>query len=255
MVNNYLYAAFTPDPGFTPPTDRPDEYSRALEEHRLPHRRTVDQRVGAVADPILHKSRTTDFDAMSDAELRDAFEEQLKNHIYMWEIHGWINLSLLPATALSEFYNAEIQPADPNEAWQLLQGYKTKSVDAGTGLWQLSRTVKPSPALSKVFELDPSGIPAALEASDEGKAFLERVAHVSGRVRLAQRRHLRARRRHLARGPDHSAEHHSGLYAAGRGAQSGAARWCEPAERREELAARRARSSLPIPRSSAASTS
>ena len=29
-----------------------------------------------------------------------------------------------------DFYNAEIQPEDPNEGWQLLQGYRTKSVDA-----------------------------------------------------------------------------------------------------------------------------
>ena len=28
-----------------------------------------------------------------------------------------------------EFYNAEMQPDDPNEAWQLLQGYPTKSVE------------------------------------------------------------------------------------------------------------------------------
>ena len=81
----------------------------------------------------------------------------------------------MPATALTEFYNAEIQPADPNEGWQLLQGYKTKSVDAGSGLWRLSRAVKASPVLAKVFELDPSGIPAALEGSDEGKAFLDEL--------------------------------------------------------------------------------
>jgi pyruvate,water dikinase len=121
---------------------------------------------------MLQKARTTDFDSMSDAELRQVFEEQIKNHVYMWEIHGWINLTLIPATALSDFYNAEIQPEDRNEAWQLLQGYKTKSIDAGSGLWRLSRTVKNSPTLSKVFELDPSAIPAALESSDEGKAFL-----------------------------------------------------------------------------------
>jgi rifampicin phosphotransferase len=173
MVNNYLYAAFTPDPSFTPPTTDPDEYSRALEEvaFRTGERWTNEWEPSLI--PILHKLRTTDFDAMTDAELRDAFEEQIKNHIYMWEIHGWINLSLLPATALTEFYNAEIQPADRNEAWQLLQGYKTKSIDAGSGLFRLSRSVKTSPVLSKVFELDPSAIPAALEASDEGKALLE----------------------------------------------------------------------------------
>jgi phosphohistidine swiveling domain-containing protein len=175
MVNNYLYAAFTPDPTFTPPTTDPDEYSRALEEvaFRTGERWTNEWEPSLI--PILRKLRTSDFDAMSDAELREAFEEHIKNHIYMWEIHGWINLSLLPATALTEFYNAEVQPADPNEAWQLLQGYQTKSIDAGSGLFRLSRKVNASPVLSKAFELDPSAIPEALDASDEGKAFLQEL--------------------------------------------------------------------------------
>jgi pyruvate,water dikinase len=175
MVNNYLYAAFTPDAAFTPPTTDPTEYERALEQIAfLTGERWTNEWEPAL-EVILQKARTTDFDAMSDAELRAAFEEQLKNHVYTWEIHGWINLSLLPATALSDFYNAEIQPSDRNEAWQLLQGYKTKSVDAGSGLWKLSRTVRDSPALSKTFELDPGAIPAALETSDEGRALLEQL--------------------------------------------------------------------------------
>ncbi|MBV9580712.1 MAG: hypothetical protein JO057_19195, partial [Chloroflexi bacterium] len=175
MVNNYLYASFTPDPDFTPPTTDLAEYTQSLETiaFRTGERWTNEWEPSLI--PILHTLRTTDFDAMSDAELRDALEEQLKNHVYMWEIHGWINLSLIPATALTEFYNAEIQPADRNEAWQLLQGYNTKSVDAGSGLWKLSRVVKESPVLSKAFELDPDSIPAALAASPEGNALLERL--------------------------------------------------------------------------------
>jgi phosphohistidine swiveling domain-containing protein len=125
---------------------------------------------------MLQKARTTDFDALSDAELRAAFEEQLKNLVYMWEIHGWINLSLVPATAVTDFYNEVLQPDDKNEAWQILQGYKTKSVDAGAGLWRLSRIVKDSPALGKIFaELEPAAIVPALEQSDEGKAFVQQL--------------------------------------------------------------------------------
>jgi pyruvate,water dikinase len=173
MINNYLYAAFTPDAEFTPPTTDLAEYTEALEKiaFRTGERWTNEWEPSLI--PMLQKARTTDWDAMSDEELRQAFEEQLKDHVYMWEIHGWINLSLIPATALVDFYNAEIQPADRNEAWQLLQGYKTKSVDAGSGLWRLSRIVKANPELSKVFELDPSAIPPALETSDEGRALLE----------------------------------------------------------------------------------
>jgi len=175
MVNNYLFAAFTPDAAFTPPTTDLAEYTKALETvaFRTGERWTNEWEPSLV--PMLERARTTNWDAMSDEELKQAFEEQIKDHVYMWEIHGWINLSLIPATALVDFYNAEIEPEDRNEAWQLLQGYKTKSVDAGSGLWRLSRIVKASPELSKVFELDPSAIPAALETSDAGKDLMAQL--------------------------------------------------------------------------------
>ena len=88
MVNNYLYAAFAPDATFTPPTTDPDEYSRALEEvaFRTGERWTNEWEPSLV--PMLREARTTDFNALSDAELRDAFEKQIENHVYMWEIHG-----------------------------------------------------------------------------------------------------------------------------------------------------------------------
>ena len=173
MVNNYLYAAFSPDADYTPPAHDLAEYTRQLEgfAFKIGERWTNEWEPALI--PILQKARTADYDAMTDAEIQAALEESLKNQVYMWTIHGWINLSLVPATALTDFYNAEIQPADPNVAWQLLQGYRTKSVEASTGLWRLSRMVKQSPTLSRVFEeLDPNMIVSTLEGSQEGKAFL-----------------------------------------------------------------------------------
>jgi phosphohistidine swiveling domain-containing protein len=176
MVNSYMYGAFTPDDDFTPPTRDLAEYSSELERiaFGIGERWTNEWEPSLI--PILEKTRTTDFDALTDAQLIEAFDEQIKHMVYMWEIHGWINLTLVPATALIDFYNAEMQPADRNEAWQLLQGYKTKSVEASSGLWQLSRIVKASPLLSKLFEdLDPGRIVGALEDTDEGRAFLVRL--------------------------------------------------------------------------------
>jgi pyruvate,water dikinase len=42
-------------------------------------------------------------------------------------------------------------------------------------LWKLSRTVRNSPALLKIFELDPGAISAALATSDEGTALLQQL--------------------------------------------------------------------------------
>jgi hypothetical protein len=173
MVNNYFYGSFTPDESYTPPTRDLDEYSRQLERFafKIGERWATEWEPALI--PMLRKARSTNYDAMSDQELQAAFEEYLRNLVYMWTIHGWLNLSLVPATALTDFYNEEIQPADSNEAWQLLQGYPTKSVEAGAGLWQLSRTVRNSPTLSELFEaLDPRTMFEALQESEEGKAFL-----------------------------------------------------------------------------------
>jgi rifampicin phosphotransferase len=172
MINNYFYAAFAPDEHFTPRSASIEAYVKELE--RLAFgigARWVNEWEPSLM-PILEKARTTDYLAMSDEQLSAALEEQLENLVYYWTIHGWINLSLVPATALTDFYNQEVQPDDPNEAWQLMQGHRTKSVEAGKGLWRLSRIVQASPALTRLFELEPDAIMSELERSEEGKSFL-----------------------------------------------------------------------------------
>src|SRR5438270_10564890 len=88
MVNNYMYGSFTPDADFTAPTLDLAEYSRQLEHiaFGIGERWTNDWEPSLI--PLLEKARTTDFDALGDAQLVAAFDEQLKNIVYMWEIHG-----------------------------------------------------------------------------------------------------------------------------------------------------------------------
>ena len=92
----------------------------------------------------------------------------------MWYIHGHINFALISGAALSDFYDEVMQPDDPTEAYQILQGYHTRPVDAAHGLWDLSRKVKAQPdALSQLFaEHKPKELVAKLGESDEGRAFL-----------------------------------------------------------------------------------
>jgi rifampicin phosphotransferase len=173
MFGNYLYARFVPDPTFTPPTQDVDEYTCELDRVAAGVGERWVREWEPSLLPILERARTADYASMTDQQLAAAFEEHLANQVYFWTIHGWINLSLVPATALMEFYRDEIEPADPNEGWQLTQGYRTRSVDASNGLWRLSRLVKASPALSKVFEqVEPAAMLAALEGSADGQTFL-----------------------------------------------------------------------------------
>jgi rifampicin phosphotransferase len=173
MINNYFYAAFTEDKSFTPPTTNIDEYSKNLDRIAagIGERWKTEWEPSLL--PILEWARRTDWRSMNDQQLLEALEQWRKHLVYVWTIHGWINLSLVPATSLTDFYNQEVKPEDPNEGWQLIQGYRTKSVEAGEGLWNLSRRVKDSAELSRIFEgMEPAQIMAALGQSADGQRFL-----------------------------------------------------------------------------------
>ncbi len=174
MVNNYFYAAFAEDPTFTPPTTDLEEYTKSLDKIAAGIGERWKNEWEPSMMPIVDWGRKTDFRSMSDQQLLEALDKWREHLVYVWTIHGWINLSLVPATALTDFYNAEMQPDDPNEGWQLIQGYRTKSVEASEGLWKLSRQVKSSQELSKLFEsLDPAELMPALEKSSDGQRFLQ----------------------------------------------------------------------------------
>ena len=59
--------------------------------------------------PIL-TGRHTDFRSMTPEQQLAALDEWDRHLVYFWTIHGWINLSLVPATALTEFCHAELPP-------------------------------------------------------------------------------------------------------------------------------------------------
>jgi pyruvate,water dikinase len=176
LVNHYFYAAFVTDHSSIPSATNPDEYSRTLEWLAFGvGERWVNEWEPAVA-AMQTRLRGIDFDAMSDSQLEVALDERLDEQVFQYTIHGWINLALLPATALTDFYSQEIAPDDPNEGWHLTQGYENKSVDASKELWRISRRVIASPMLLNVFEkVEPRAIVATLETSDEGQAFLREM--------------------------------------------------------------------------------
>jgi phosphohistidine swiveling domain-containing protein len=175
IINNYFYSSFTPD--YTGITETPEElkskYERMLSADAM-HigERWVNEWEPSLI-PILERARKTDYSQLTDADLLAALEEQLQNLVYYWTIHGWINLVLVPSNALTDFYNENFTPEDSTESYELMQGYRTKSVEAAKGLWPLSRTVLANPDLKAVFEnADPKDMEATLLASEEGRAFL-----------------------------------------------------------------------------------
>ena len=127
--------------------------------------------------PGLEKTRTQDYKAMNDAELMAAFDESYEQFIERYVVHGKINFNLIAASRFADFYNEAFSPEDQTEPYEVLQGFPTKSLDAGRGLWRLSRTITSSPELKKTFEeTETRDLPSKLEESSEGKQFLAEFA-------------------------------------------------------------------------------
>lgn len=173
VANGYFYLGFNPHHDGEVIADRMTRYPGFIEK-TVP---LVGHRWNAEWFPVIKSrneaERDRDYDAMSDEEVFARYFDMLRWMEELWYIHGHINFALIPGTELSDFYNEVMQPTDPTESYQILQGYHTKPVDAAHGLWDLSRKVKASPDLSKAFaENKPRALMPVLQGSDAGCAFL-----------------------------------------------------------------------------------
>jgi pyruvate,water dikinase len=91
---------------------------------------------------------------------------------YQWWIHGHVNFVLLSSSAFCDLYDKVMEPEEPTEAYRMLQGFPTTSVDAAKGLWRLSRVALASPALKELFETKQGEeLLAAFDESEEGRDF------------------------------------------------------------------------------------
>jgi phosphohistidine swiveling domain-containing protein len=172
-INNYFYLSFHPHPDPAEIDDRMTRYPGMI-ERTVP---LIGKRWANEWFPLIRErneaERHVDYDAMSDELLFARYHEMTRWMEQMWYIHGHINFALISGAALSDFYDEVMQPDDPTEAYQILQGYHTRPVDAAHGLWDLSRKVKASPTLSRLFaDHKPKELAAKLDESEEGRAFL-----------------------------------------------------------------------------------
>jgi rifampicin phosphotransferase len=102
--------------------------------------------------PGLNEARSLDYASLDDARLIEAFRKQLDDSAYRWWIHGKLNFVLVPASEFVAFYNEQFHPESPVEAYEVLQGFETLSLQQGRGLWHLSRIVKADAGLQALFE-------------------------------------------------------------------------------------------------------
>jgi rifampicin phosphotransferase len=175
-INHYFYMAFHPHPDPAVVEDRMSRYLGMVDQ-TVP---LVGKRWRQEWFPLIRErneaERDVDYSAMSDEELFARYHEMTRWMEQMWYIHGHVNFALISGAALSDFYDEVMQPDDPTEAYQILQGYHTRPVDAAHGLWRLSRIARNSPELTRIFdEHHPRDLKRALEQSDEGREFLAQL--------------------------------------------------------------------------------
>jgi pyruvate,water dikinase len=171
-INHYFYMAFHPIPDEAELADRMTRYHDKLATMVPGVGKTWEEEWKPAVRARNEGERTADYSGLSDEELIAKLDEYTDEMRHQWWIHGHINFVLLSSSAFCDLYDEIMQPEIPTEAYETLQGFHTRSVDASRGLWALSRTVKNSPALRQLFTTkEPKDVLAALDESEEGRAF------------------------------------------------------------------------------------
>jgi phosphohistidine swiveling domain-containing protein len=174
-INTYFYQALVP---FTTDHDEMEAIGKRSEQ-------TIGAAIGRLPDawqneylPEIQRY-IADWDAF---DLRGASLPQLMEHLdtsvervtRLMEMHFQIAIPMLLAMSLyDELYADLFGGEDKFAAYQLLQGFPNKSVEAGHELWKLSRRAVASDTVRRVLEEESTAdVIPALQQSDEGCAFL-----------------------------------------------------------------------------------
>jgi pyruvate,water dikinase len=175
-INHYVYVSFHPVDDQAEIADRLSRYQETLAEKVPKVGKLWDEEWKPVVIAKNTPAKTADYSGLSDAEMVKKLEEFTEHMTYQWWIHGHINFVLLSSSAFCDMYDEEMQPEESTEAYQVLQGFHTRSVDVSRAMWALSRVVKSSPTLSKLFAEKPSNeIVAELDKSEDGRVFHEQL--------------------------------------------------------------------------------
>ena len=135
VINRYGFLAITPfDLGSETTDDRVARYQGTL-GRILPRMGELwEQEWLPSMLPGLEEARNRDYGALSDQMLLDTLDEMRREFTERYVVHGRINFVLVSASTFADFYNDVFAPEDPTEPYSLLQGFPTKSVEAGRGL-------------------------------------------------------------------------------------------------------------------------
>ena len=118
-----------------------------------------------------------DLQAASATELVAHLDETLDRLTRLWDIHFLVAFPFMLAPSLfDDMYEDVFGKETAFDAYRLLQGFGNKTVDSGHALWALSREALVIPNVREALESnEAAAVPAALEACEEGRAFLSKL--------------------------------------------------------------------------------
>lgn len=182
-INTYYYQTISPLP--LPPEELAAREQRAL--HRF--NRTIG-RLGEIWQAVflpeisqhLRAWEAFDLSGASMAALAAHWEESVARVRRLWHLHIWITApTLMAMSQFADFYHDLYPEQEEYRPYRLLQSLGNKTLEASRALWQLSRHALALPGVREALAGHPTtAIPAALERSPEGRAFLAELSAYLG---------------------------------------------------------------------------
>jgi len=107
--------------------------------------------------------------------LHQHLQETVKRLGRLWDIHFRIVLTVYLAIGLfDEFYQDLLGQGNAFDAYRLLEGFDSKTLEVNQALWDLSREALAAPAVHQVFEEHASNeVVTALAGVEGGNSFLQ----------------------------------------------------------------------------------
>jgi pyruvate,water dikinase len=174
VVHGHLYQAMVPTVGS--PEDMAAladlaEHEMSLATGRL-RARWEQQWLPEIVEHLV-AMESADLRAVPTPALMDVLDGHRERMLRLWELHFEI---VFPAyVAVSEFddLHRDLFGGEGLDAYRLLHGFQSRTLEVGRDLWRLSRVVLGSADVAEVFAREAAAdIPARLEQSPAGRVFL-----------------------------------------------------------------------------------
>ena len=172
LVNYYVYYPYAPIPA--PSDDAPPPPPGTNDRLREGGRRWLEKILPEVQEKIDFY-RNTAFDAMPDAALADEVERLPELRRHTGRQHTQVTTpAYIAMTLLTQTYK-ELVGGTELDALRLVQGYGSKSIEAGEALWKVSELAKTIPAVQGALLRDDmdANVLGNLTSVSEAAPFLE----------------------------------------------------------------------------------